>query len=161
MPPNRSPGPALLAQLQRIHRAMLVGQGVFLIVGFLANYYGNQPDITTRERQLFWLLGSAGNLLIIGLGFVLFYFQLRQARKASHPGTKLRRYFLAAVLRLGLLNGANLFNLYLFMTLGDKLVLGLFVLLLLLFVRYNPSRRQVILQLKLNPKQAEQLFPSA
>jgi hypothetical protein len=117
--------------------ALFAGQAMFLIVvSYLLRTSGpTAPDLASSLQIALPLTTLAG---VFGSGF-LFKFYLKIASAASNDTDKINKYRTALLIKLALLEGANIFAIIAYMLTASNLALVISVCLLILFILNKPS----------------------
>jgi len=151
-------GPALYRRLQRLFRAMLLGQAVFLLLSVGLIMSAQTDRFSPELAAEFWRFVPFFDMGMLVLGLLLFNYQRGRAIQQERINTRLTRYFSAAVIRLALINGTALFNLAIFSLTADRGFLLLFGGVVTWYIVLRPTHRRLRAELKLPGEQFSELF---
>lgn len=152
-------GEILLARTARIFNALLMSQAAFILVAFVSLAAGRlRQPVVAYAPELVWAVVAGANLLMFLFSNTLFGLLARNAKRRKTTSGKLRAYFTGSMLRAGILNGTNLFNLTAFHFMADPFLLLPFGLVLAYFISLRPTRRRMQRELGLAPEENKKVF---
>lgn len=147
-----------LRGLQIIHRAMLLGQVIFLAIAMFLKLTDSFPaDLHELDKtlQVVAIVLCLGGFFI---GSSLFKRKIQQAVDTYPPDItqKAAAYRSASIVQWALLEGPSLFCIVCFLLVGNYAFAALAIALMLLFALTAPVKLKIMLQLRLSEQEMEQ-----
>ncbi len=158
MTPTTS-NPGTLRALLILHKIMLAGQLIFLMVAFFLGYKNLLPfqhsDALNRILQVLAIIFSVGGFYA---GALLFKKRLLADKEMlSDPKEKLLRYRQACIIQWSLIEGPCIFAIVSFLLTGNYAFMALAVVLIMAFAMMAPSKMKIAFQLQISEEEAEEL----
>jgi hypothetical protein len=148
-----------LKLLQLLHRFLLTGQIIFFAVAFVLVFTQQFNPVFTEAFIIQRIQAVALVLLLLAIiiGQKLFAAKLAKAITAPSAEDKLNAYRVAFLLKLVLLEGAQLFCTVLFLLTANYVLAGMAAFAMWLFIRNKPTKAIMVQQLELSTLEAESL----
>jgi hypothetical protein len=146
---------ATLKALQIIHRAMLLGQIVFLLIVVFLKYSNRFPSTLQHLDQLLQLVALVLSFGGFFIGGVIFKKKLQQVKEVPDLVAKVMAYRSGCMIQWALLEAASFFCILCFLLVGNYAFLALSLALLLAFAVVGPSKLKLMLQLQLSEEELE------
>ncbi len=153
-------GTASFSVFRLMHRAMLIGQVLFLAVLYFVISEKLIPkplEALDRIIQVIAFLVSATALYMGHRIFNKKLVELRESREYASVRAKFEGYRTVTIILWAFIEGASLFCGVCFFLVGNYVFLVMGILLVLLFIWYNPSKRRMSSQTGLTVKEIEDL----
>lgn len=149
--------PEQYIRIQRTAHSFMLGMQVVVLAGALyVLYVGGGASLSALHGLLMWA-APITTLLAVGMSVAVFSLLTRRIKPDMRLLQKLPRMQTATAVRLGMLNGAALFNLMLYYLVGHPLYAGLYALVAFVFIQARPNLSTWLKQLKLTPEQEKEL----
>ncbi len=151
--------PAAFSAFKIIHRAMVIGQLLFIAVLFFLLYSKAVEPPLADQDKIFQIIAIVFAAVAFFLGGNIFKKKLLSIREGMNLTIKERfeKYRSACIVQWALLEGAILFcGICLFLT-GNYAFSALAALLILLFVMLAPNKNKMALQLGLSATDMDEL----
>lgn len=153
-------GTASFAVFRLMHRAMLIGQVLFLGVLFFVIYQKLiSPPLAAQDKliQVIAVLVSATALYMGHTIFKKKLIELKESKEYSSAREKFEGYRTVTIILWAFIEGAALFYGICFFLVGNYVFLVLGTSLVLLFIWYNPSKKRMSLQTGLSVEEIEEM----
>lgn len=147
-----------VGSLVLLHRVMLLGLVLFAAVAFFLQYSGNSSPSLAEEDEVLQLIAIAVSFAAVFIGASVFkrrIFQIRDSQQTINE--KAAAYRAVCIIQWALLKGAALFCIVCFMLTGNLAFLCLAAAIMLWFALTVPSRIKIMLLLRLNETEMDNL----
>ena len=141
----------ILKALLILHKAMLAGQLIFLLLSFYLVYTNSITESLQYLDHVLQVVAIACSVGGFYIGTVLFKRKLLAAKEMhKNPKEKLAVYKQGCILQWALMEGPCLFVIICFLFTGNYAFLALAVILLLPFAMMAPSKLKIVFHLQIS-----------
>ncbi|MEM1134397.1 MAG: hypothetical protein AAGI07_01065 [Bacteroidota bacterium] len=135
--------------------ALLFGQTLFAAVAYFI--YGLANGVEASENDLLVYVSVLFSIMAIGAVYILKPKLVATAATKRHLAEKLKAYTSASLVQWGIIEGANILNIILFMLTANKITLVFFLALILVYIPTRPDLRKIADELRLSRDEAREL----
>lgn len=147
----------ILKNLSIIFFALFAGQVIYFLVGIFMIQQGTQNEFN-EPNMIFLLLAPVITVSVIFVSRFIYSKQLNDFDMSSSLDDKLKSYQNINIIRLALLEGANIFNISLLIITSNYFFAALFVIPFAVFMLSRPSKDRFILDYQVAASDAAKII---
>lgn len=146
-----------LNQLSIIFLGLISGQILFFVVAFFLVKSGTFPA-NENLNSIFKMVVPFENVFAIFFGYIFYNSKMKSSKNITELNEKIRTYSKANLIRMATLEGANLFNIVVFLLTGNYFYIVYFIAAMVIYIFFKPSADKAIAELELSREQADTLM---